>query len=323
MHVYRGASPHGLYRAQLVDLVEKGADVKVRGQWSKELLDVATVIEEPRRRVHIVPGRNANPFLALSEALHILAGRNDTASLFPYNKRILEFSDDGEHLYGAYGPRIASQIMQVVKRLRTNPNDRRAVLSIWKPEDLVVETRDPPCNDMVIFKLRDGRLHMTVFNRSNDLHWGLYAVNLCQFSILQEYIAVRLQVDLGQQTHLSNSLHIYTEGPGAKITERMLTRETERMPNIPDPNPLFPLGLPMHEVFVADCNAVLEGCVYGGDAPESEGVAFLEFASDFLRCYRNWNKGIWVSPCQCRHAEYYSDWVFAGKEFQKWRERNS
>ncbi|KKK85049.1 hypothetical protein LCGC14_2777180, partial [marine sediment metagenome] len=110
MIVCQDTSPHNLYRYQLNYILNQGQDVEVHGKSTKELLDVATVIDEPRRRVHVVPGRRANPFLALSEALHILGGRHDVASLLPYNKRIVDFSDDGVDLYGAYGRRIKDQI---------------------------------------------------------------------------------------------------------------------------------------------------------------------------------------------------------------------
>lgn len=324
MIIWRGISPHWLYRHQLNALLNHGDKVTVMDHVSgqeiqtRELLDVATVIDEPQRRVHMVPGRFANPFLALSESIWLLAGRNDIAVLKPYNSRIDLYSDDKHTLYDAYGFRIKDQILDLINRLKANPSDRRAVFTIWTPADLTAETKSPPCNDLIAFKLREGKLHMTVFCRSNDLHWGLYAVNLCQFSILQEYIATRLRVAVGQQTHISNSLHIYTEGPAAKINERMQEAESEGLPELPDPQPLFPAGLPRHDYFVASCNDVLEGGNYGfygeGNPLEEEGIKFLEFASDFLRCYRERrNPAFFLEGC--RHADYYADWTMAGKQF--------
>ena len=315
MEVFRSLSPHELYRHQLGALISFGSETVVRGLRTTELLNVATVIAEPQRRVHVVPGRWANPFLALSDSLHVLAGRSDVASLLPYNQRIVEFSDDGHWLYGAYGPRIANQIMPLIERLRANPTDRRAILSIWEERDLQASTLDPPCNDIVAFKLREDRLYMTVFNRSNDLHWGLYAVNVYQFSILQEYIAARLQVELGTQTHISNSLHVYTDELGARITKRMMDAQWP-LPDLPDAQPLFPNGLPRHDTFVGDCNRVLDGEAYG-DCPgiEEEGVAFLEFASDFLKEYRAHRAGVTVDLNGCRHGDYYADWIVAAEEF--------
>ncbi len=316
MRVFEADSPQELYREQLGALLAEGAEVAVRGRPTKEILDVATVIRDPRQRVHVVPGRWANPFLALSDSLHVLAGRSDVASLLPYNQRIVEFSDDGERLYGAYGPRIASQIMPLVERLRANTTDRRAILSIWEERDLQAPTKDPPCNDIVAFKLRSGHLHMTVFNRSNDLHWGLYAVNVYQFSILQEYIAARLRVELGTQTHISNSLHVYTDELGARITKRMMEAMDYPLPKLPAPSFLFPVGLPRHEEFVRDCNTVLDGEAYGNcPGIEEEGIYFLEFASDFLRLYREYKAGVSLDLRAIRHVDCFEEWASAAVEF--------
>src|SRR3990167_8201911 len=150
IHYYQGETPADVYRQQLRDLVETPdfKPVVQGGRKTHELLNVITEITEPRNRMQIVPGRRVNPWLALSESLWLLAGRNDVASLAPYNKRIKEFSDDGQSLYGAYGYRIAPQIPMLISRLHNESNDRRAVLQIWDSRDLIAQTLDPPCNDM-------------------------------------------------------------------------------------------------------------------------------------------------------------------------------
>src|SRR3989304_4920002 len=163
MITIQGASAHEVYRDTLLTVMSEGASVEARGLQTKELLNFATVIEEPWNHCHFVPGRRWNPWIAMSEALWILAGRNDVAALLPYNKRIVEFSDDygkgatPPTLYGAYGKRIHYQIENMIARLEKDPNDRAAILSIWQPYDLHANTKDRPCNDMIMFKLRDGK----------------------------------------------------------------------------------------------------------------------------------------------------------------------
>jgi hypothetical protein len=166
---------------------------------------------------------------------------------------------------------------------------------------------------MVMFKLRNNRLHMTVLNRSNDLHWGLFGVNLPTFGILQEYIAAYLDVEMGTQTHLSNSLHIYTGGPGMRenyrITERMEARSFEALPTMPWHGRAFTEPIPLDTLRVG-CSTVL-------DHPFEEdyhGIMFLEFADDFLRCYR---LGRLDDIDLCRHGGMYADWIYAA---QIWRE---
>jgi hypothetical protein len=52
---------------------------------------------------------------------------------------------------------------------------------------------------------------MTVVNRSNDLIWGCCGANAVHFPILQEYLAGRIGVLIGQYWQISNNLHLYIE----------------------------------------------------------------------------------------------------------------
>src|SRR3990167_1908228 len=302
-HVYSAPVFGSIYRQQLRDLVERpDYIVTVRGRPTRELLNVVTEITNPRARCQIVPGRRLNPWLALSESLWMLAGRNDVAALEPYNKNIRRFSDDGEILYGAYGYRIKDQIEPMLARLLREDTDRAAVLQIWNSHDLIAQTKDRPCNQRVAFKLRNDRLHMIVTCRSNDLHWGLAAVNTFQFGILQEYLATRLGCGVGTQTHFSESLHIYTDAEGQKITDRMMAAMDEPLQELPPDELLFPNPFPQdlgYSTFAALCGVVLDG-VYGRSIPN---FPFLEFAEDFLRIYREKSAGL------VRHQLEYSGWV--------------
>lgn len=318
MQVFKREDPGMLYRDQLQALLFglEAHDVTVKGRPTKEILNAVTVLEKPLHRMQIVPGRRMNPWLALSESLWMLAGRQDVAALLPYNKRILDFSDDGETLYGAYGYRIRDQIEPLLARLQADPNDRRAMLSIWRPEDLTAETKDPPCNDMVGFKLRRGHLHMTVFNRSNDLHWGLHAVNIPQFGILLEYLAARLGVAVGTQTHISQSLHIYLDGPAKDITFRMISFWREPIGSVAatpcfEELPVFRANSSMPENDPAFLRVLCDDILAPNGWVGENEPPFFQFADDFLQCYREKNYHI----RECRHAAQFHAWVAAGEEF--------
>lgn len=315
--VFKAKYSRDLYFKELQTVIRYGMYTETRGRKTLELLNVISEVTEPWHHCILIPSRRWNPWLALSEALWILAGRNDIEALKPYNSHIGDYSDDGSTLYGAYGKRIYNQIDPLVERLKKDPSDRRAVLQIWDshihPEtfvegryDLTVETKDPPCNNMVYFKLRQNRLHMTVINRSNDIHFGLFAVNLPTFGILQSYIAARLGVEIGTQTHLSNSLHVYTDDKRATdITERMMLAE-EDLPAYPEHELAFRSEqfstYVDHNHFAQDCSDVLDGEV--GTYP------FLQFASGFLEQYRNKDFSYYI-----KGEENYQDWVLAGRLF--------
>ncbi len=147
---------------------------------------------------------------------------------------------------------------------------------------------------------------MTVFNRSNDLHWGLHAVNIPQFGILLEYLAARLGVAVGTQTHISQSLHIYLDGPAKEITYRMIAAWREPIGSV-TPSPFFE-ELPNDlDSLRALCDVVLSSIGGVGE----KVPAFFQFADDFLRCYREKDYRI----RECRHAMRFHAWVAAGEEF--------
>lgn len=196
----------------------------------KEILDVKTHIRNPYRRCVGGYGRNINVFFLLAEAMWIALGRKDVRWLTMFNKQMEKYSDDGHSFHAPYGYRIRhwgsrsedvvldenskvacgfDQLSDAVRLFGENPNTRQVVMSIWNPLlDLGFKTKDIPCNDIVMMKIRNGSLITTIGNRSNDLHLGL-PTNIFQFSFLAEIVANILNVSMGTQTHNSQSLHVY------------------------------------------------------------------------------------------------------------------
>ena len=179
---------------------------------------VVTVYDRPTERVLFDPIRDANPFFHLFEALWILAGRNDVAWPAQFAANVANYSDDGKAFHGAYGYRLRTQhgdqLKKAIGTLKDDPTSRRVALSIWDATlDLGSRSKDVPCNTMLYCKVRDGRLLLTVCNRSNDMVWGLYGANVVQWSILQEYLAAQIGVAVGTMTTLSDSLHVYLDNP--------------------------------------------------------------------------------------------------------------
>lgn len=215
-----------------------------RGGDVKEILDVKTHITNPYRRCVGGYYRNPNIFFLLAEAMWIACGKKDVKFLTIWNKKMAEFSDDGEIFHAPYGYRLRhwgvpsesrlikgvrdvtrgyDQVVDAIRILGENPNSRQVVMEIWNPSfDLGFKTKDIPCNDIIMFKIRDGKLITTIGNRSNDLHLGL-PTNLFQFSFLTEIIVGCLGIELGTQTHNSQSLHVYSWNKSATDMEESLS----------------------------------------------------------------------------------------------------
>ncbi len=180
----------------------------------------------PKQHVLLDKNRDANPFFHLMEAMWMLDGREDSAFLDHYVKDFgARFAVDGI-VPDAYGYRWRyalgfDQLDVIVNQLRETPNTRQAILQMWGAGriDLCAPV-SKPCNLVACFMIRQGKLDMTVFNRSNDLVWGCCGSNAVHFPILQEYIATRVGVEMGTYEQVTNNLHLYTELHG-HLFERM------------------------------------------------------------------------------------------------------
>lgn len=183
-------------------------------------------VRKPAERVLFDQDRNCNHVFHLMESIWMLAGRNDVAFLQQFNGNIESYSDDGATFHAAYGHRWRNhfgvdQIVSCIEMLAIDPNDRRAVISMWDArEDGNGKTgKDFPCNMMIMpsishhrvpdFTPCNPRLDFTIINRSNDLVWGLCGANAVHMTMLQEFMACALGVEVGAWHHITNNLHVY------------------------------------------------------------------------------------------------------------------
>jgi hypothetical protein len=168
-------------------------------------------------RASLCPVRDANPFFHFFEAMWILAARDDVEFLAQFNSRMREFSDNGKTLAGSYGTRYGAHLLEVVRLLRKEPYTRQAVLA----GDVNWDSKDVPCNFAIQFLQTNDALELNVFNRSNDLIWGLCGANAVHFSYIHEFVACAVGVPRGIQRHISTNLHLYLELPGQKGLEML------------------------------------------------------------------------------------------------------
>jgi Thymidylate synthase len=175
---------------------------------------VAVTYANSKQHVLLNPVRDANPFFHLIEALWMLAGRRDGAPLDFYIKH---FTRDYGHkglIPDAYGHRWREhfgddQLTEVIRILRKTPNTRQAVLQMWDPAADLWGKVAEPCNMSVVFRVRSGRLDMTVMNRSNDILFGLFGANAVQFGLLHEYVGAMTGIPTGVYCQFANDYHLY------------------------------------------------------------------------------------------------------------------
>lgn len=192
-----------------------------QGEPTQEALFEDFALDRPWEREVTSSVRRASVFAQIAETMWMFAGRDDIAWLSNYLPRAADFSDDGRTWRGAYGRRLRAwpkgdgsddyvdQLAHVVELLRTDPTTRRAVLSIYDPARDTDPGKDIPCNDLLQFIWRNGRLNLHVFTRSNDLIWGWSGVNAFEWSALLEVVSELLKCDIGEIHFSITSLHIY------------------------------------------------------------------------------------------------------------------
>jgi thymidylate synthase len=175
------------------------------------------VYDSPMQRVLFWEERDTNPFFNLIEALWMMAGRRDVKFVSQFVKRMASYSDNGKFFHAAYGHRWRKnfgrdQLPEIIAALKANKDCRRQMLGIWDTrKDLARIGKDLPCNVGTTFQIdHNNKLNMVVHNRSNDIALGALNTNAVHFSILQEYIAKGVGVELGKYWQVSSNLHIYT-----------------------------------------------------------------------------------------------------------------
>ena len=226
-------------------LREEGVPRDSRNGTTLEIMEpVAVTYSYADERVLFDKTRDCNPFFHLFESLWMLAGRRDVEFLAQYNSRIHQYSDDGKNFHAAYGHRLRKhflmdQLNVCIEKLTRNPDDRRIVMQLWDPADLDVNSVDLACNLVMLPRIREGFLDMTVMNRSNDYLWGMTGANVVHMSVIQEYIARMVGIELGSYTQISNCLHAYVDIPLWDLCkDTPLLQDDEYMRGEVEPYPL-------------------------------------------------------------------------------------
>ena len=195
--------------------------VAPRGDATYELTNVIVEIINPYDRLVNHIDRKLCLRYLVGEFLWYERASNLLSEISDYSSFWNKISDDGLTANSAYGTRIykksknggLSQWSKVVNELVKDKTSRRAMLVIAKPDDFKMTTKDAPCTIGVQFLIRDNKLNMTVWMRSNDLYLG-FCYDAAIFTLWQEKLLLALndtypELTLGSYTHHATSLHVY------------------------------------------------------------------------------------------------------------------
>jgi thymidylate synthase/dihydrofolate reductase len=97
------------------------------------------------------------------------------------------------------------QLMDCINAIKTNPNDRRIIISLWNP--LMTNLMAlPPCHLLYQFTVSDGKLNCHLYQRSWDILLGW---NTSTAALLTHILAHFTGLDVGMLTHTICDLHVY------------------------------------------------------------------------------------------------------------------
>ena len=176
-----------------------------------EILNATTIIEDPTRCIMTNSIRNMPIRYAVGELLWYLSANNKLSEIRKYTKAWDRMSDDGKTVNSNYGYCIRKKFgfdqWEFVKdKLMSDSSSRQAVIHIKDASN--EESKDVNCTVCLQFFIRENKLCMTVYMRSNDL-WMGFPYDVFQFAAMQVLLSMELGVELGPYTHIAGSLHLY------------------------------------------------------------------------------------------------------------------
>src|SRR6516164_2279498 len=223
-----------IWSGLLADLVYQGDQRAPRGLLTRELLGVTIRVKNGLDNILNHQLRKLNYQFMVAEWLWIMKGSNELALIEQYMPKLIEFSDDGKVLAGAYGPRLMPQLPWIVNKLK-EPDTRQAVAVIWTPTP--EPSKDIPCTVALQFLRRDNFINLIVTMRSSDIWLGL-PYDFFTFSQILSCVCGTLACEVGSVQFNLGSSHLYeSDLPKAeKILDEMgygRSFVSERCPGMP------------------------------------------------------------------------------------------
>jgi thymidylate synthase len=152
------------------------------------------------------------------ELLWFLSGSTNVAPLNAAGVSIWnEWADPDGELGPVYGHQWRSwptpdggsidQIADLMKRLRSDPDSRRLIVSAWNVAELP-KMALAPCHALFQFYVADGRLSCQLYQRSADIFLGV-PFNIASYALLTEMVAQQCDLLPGDFVWTGGDCHLY------------------------------------------------------------------------------------------------------------------
>lgn len=251
-----------IYAQQVQAIIEDGlydTDQVVRTKWAdgtpantKGIISHKIVLNEKEDEVPLLTTKRVAWKTAIHELLWFYVKRtSDVSYLRDNNVKIWEEWTRKDNTIGkAYGHQLGkpiktgkwivnpisghgsfeftNQVHKLIEGIKNDPASRRHIISLWNIDD-AWDMSLQPCVWNCQFLVKQGRLHLIVQIRSNDVALG-QPFNVFQYYVLQRMIAQVTGYEVGSLTFNVNDCHIYTRH--IEPLQEQINREPFKAPTL-------------------------------------------------------------------------------------------
>jgi len=179
---------------------------------TKAVFNESFTIENPSDKVIKTSWRKFNNDYAEYEWEWYMKGDRNANEIAERAKiwKLMMVPDTGGEVNSNYGYfwNYNDQLDRVIIDLKKNKDTRRAIIVHYDINELDRYQFDTPCNDVLNFYVREGKLHLTVFARSIDLVYG-FCNDQFTFAKLMEHVSKATGYKMGEMHWFVTNLHIY------------------------------------------------------------------------------------------------------------------
>lgn len=100
------------------------------------------------------------------------------------------------------------QLANVIHQIKTNPDNRRIILSAWNVAEIDTMTL-PPCHTLFHFFVNNGKLSCQLYQRSCDVFLGV-PFNIASYALLTMMVAQVCDLEYGDFVHTLGDAHVYS-----------------------------------------------------------------------------------------------------------------
>lgn len=133
------------------------------------------------------------------------------------------------------------QISEVINKIKTNPSDRRLIVSAWNVADIETMAKAglPPCHSLFQFYVVKDRLSCQLYQRSADMFLGV-PFNIASYSLLTMMVAQVTGFKPGEFVHTFGDAHIYSNH---------IEQVREQLSRKPRPLPVMKINPRVKDIF--------------------------------------------------------------------------